>query len=169
MKGIGLLFALVLLTTGSSSGCSWLFVEPLSKRHVPGDFANCTTNPAEPIVDTVFTAGGGAWALDLAGSDEPWGAKAAVGVLTGLLFSSTLYGYIKTSECREANDEAESRQPRGRFGPRARPAGSPQPRPAGSPSLAPAPSVPGQQEDEDEPRERPRPPAANPNLPSSGA
>jgi hypothetical protein len=184
MKGLGLLLAFMLPTTASSSGCSWLFVEPVSQRHVAGDYANCTGNPAAPIVDTVLAVGEAAGAIVLYGRHNAGttGAAIGAGVVTGLFFSSAIYGYSKTSECRDANGEAEAgeerRAPRGIF--RTPPARQPvypaqAPR-KGAPLLTAPPSTspsPGQRDDEDdeEPNNRrgPRPPAEKPNVPTSGA
>jgi hypothetical protein len=131
----------------------------------------------------VFAVGDAAGAIVLYGRHNAGstGAAIATGVVTGLWFSSALYGYTKTSECRDANADAESdeerRAPRGiRRTQAPPPAVYPQAPRKGGPLLPAPPSTSpsrGYQEedDEDEPSDRrgPRPPAEKPNLPTSGA
>jgi hypothetical protein len=177
-----LLQALILSSAASSSGCSWLFVEPVSKPHIAGDYANCTGNAAAPIVDTALAVGNAAAAIVLYGrhSAGTTGGAIGAGVTSGVWFSSALYGYSKTSECRDGNDQAESdeerRAPRGILrtpAPPPPPLYSPAPR-KGAPLITTPPSTPTrprQEDDDDEPNERrgPRPPAEQPNVPTSGA
>jgi hypothetical protein len=174
VKRLGLFLALVLPTTASWSGCSWVFVEPLPDRHVSGDFADCTTSPAAPVIDTLFALTNLGSAIYVGGQDSPnKGAAMTAGALFGALWlSSAVYGYFKTSDCRDAQADYEDR-PRAHPLPRARPVGYP-PGPTGGGRSAPvppsAPATPGQQEDDDEPERRraPQQPAGTPNLPSKG-
>lgn len=159
MKRAGLLLAFILPSAGSWSGCSWLFVEPVSQGHIAGDYANCTENPAAPIIDTLFAVSDGAGGIVLYGRHNTGttGAAIAAGVATGLWLSSAIYGYSKTSECRDANAEAEAgeerRAPRGilRTPPAPQPPVYPQPLRKGAPLLtAPPPPAPSVRHGDDE-------------------
>lgn len=185
MKRLGLLLAFILPTTGSLSGCSWLFVKPLPDRYERGDFADCTTNVAAPVIDTLFTATNVASAVYVAGQDNVTNKGTAVtaGLLVGALWlSSAIYGYSHTSECRDAKEEGDYRPARHHVQPWAPAVRKQQPAPAGEPSVTVPPSgptAPGQQEDDDDPTARrnpiepttpahPKPPAAKPDAPRFG-
>jgi hypothetical protein len=177
MKRLGLLLVFVVSTIGSSSGCSWIFVTPLPDKHVPGDYANCTTNAAFPVIDTAFAVSNIGFAIYEAGQNNVpnKGAVVTSNALSATLWiSSALYGYMKTSDCRDAEDAYYDR-PRRLLRPSAPPARyyHQPPAPAAVPSVtAPssAPASPTQQEDDDEPGERrpPPEPANSPRGPSKG-
>jgi hypothetical protein len=137
MKRLGLLLALILPGAGSSSGCSWLFVQPLPDRYERGDFSNCTTSVAAPVIDTLFTLTNVGSSIYVAGQDNVTNKGAAVtaGLLVGALWlSSAIYGYSHTSDCRAAKEEADDRP-----SPHARPRAPP---PPGAGYRGPAPSGP---------------------------
>jgi hypothetical protein len=104
-----LLFPLALwLACGSSSGCSWIFVQPLPAHYERSDSVNCTTNRAAPILDTIFTLTNVVSAVYVAGQDNVTNKGTAVGLglaVAGLWLSSAIYGYSKTSECEAAMED----------------------------------------------------------------
>jgi hypothetical protein len=172
-----------LLTSMSPLGCSLLFVRPLQSDYGTRDTARCTTDRLAPIVDTIFTATNLASVVYVAGENNVTnkGTAITLGVVDATLWlSSAIYGYSKTSECLEAQEETETPfrypLPRVRVRPpaplprnaQAAPSESPsavEPPPgqptAGSTTAAPAEPAPAravaptQQEDDDEPGARP--------------
>ena len=167
MKRPALPLALLVAIVGAGSGCSWVFVQPLRDRYEyeRGDFPVCTSSQLAPIVDTLFTLTNVGSAIYVAGEDNVTNKGTAVtaGLLVGAVWlSSAIYGYSKTSDCREAKEEADYR-PRRLMRPRAPPppVGYPLPPPAPQPSVTPSPASPGQQEDDDDPG-HPRPPKPSP-------
>jgi hypothetical protein len=146
MKRLALLLGLPLLTTGSFGGCSWIFVQPRPDRYEPGDVVDCTTNAVAPVIDTLLTLTNVGAAIYVAGEDNVTNKGTAVtaGLLVGALwFSSAVYGYSKTSDCRDAKDEAADRPTRRLFQPRVPAVGypepsSPKPSPATPPPASPA-------------------------------
>ena len=171
---VGAVFLLVAVS--STTGCSWLFVQPLR----PGGPPNCTTNRAAPVIDTIFTLTNVGSAIYVAGQDNVTNKGTAVSVgltVAALWFSSAIYGYSKTSECEEALEEPRGGHyapprplPPRRVAPRPPPPPAAPPPPSAAPpatdevdpSVAPAPApvpVAPQQDDSDEPgRTRPRGP-----------
>ncbi|HEY4393945.1 MAG TPA: hypothetical protein VGP64_07785 [Polyangia bacterium] len=175
MKWPRLLLALLFTSTGWSSACSWIFVKPLPDRYERGDFADCTTNAAAPVIDTLFTLTNVGSSIYVAGEDNVTNKGPAVtaGLLVGALWlSSAIYGYSHTSECRDAKEDADDRPSRRYVRPRAPAVRYQQPTPAAEPSVTvppPAPTSPGQQEDEAAPTERPSPKRAAPLAPKPDA
>jgi len=105
MKRLAFFLAMLLPTSSSLSGCSWIFVQPLPPRYERGDPTNCTTNRAAPVIDTILTLTNVGSAVYVAGEDNVANKNTAVtlGLLVGAMwFSSAIYGYGKTSECEDA-------------------------------------------------------------------
>lgn len=105
-------------------GCSWIFVKPLPADYRRGDWVDCTTSAAAPIVDTALGASNIGGVLYIAGTvgDKATPALNAM-VTTALLLTivditSAIYGYRATAACREA--QAEDGRPIGHWIPRRR-------------------------------------------------
>ena len=113
MRRLALLMAMLLPMSGSLSGCSWIFVQPLPPRYERADSIACTTNRAAPVVDTILTVTNVTSAVYVAGENNVAnkGAAVSLGLLVGAMwFSSAIYGYTKTSECEAALEDDESAQ-----------------------------------------------------------
>ena len=121
-------------------GCSWLFVTPAPKPRPALQEPVCTQSIASPVVDTVFAAAFATLTVsslvglaeqnadDCDSSSDEFCIEfdftemfVTVAVLAGagagVHTASAVYGYGKTDECREANDdwyreqfEAQSRE-----------------------------------------------------------
>ena len=128
-----------------SAGCSFAFVDgpPTNHRKLP--FFSCTTSNTLPIVDLVI---GGALAassvgvIDGSGSGSNTTATVAVAVGEAALFAaSAIYGFNKTSACRDASAELLGRlPPTPGYAPAYAP-GYPPPQPAYDPWLSPPPGA----------------------------
>ena len=116
--------ALTHLTLGSvlvavwGGGCSFAFVDgpPTMHRQLP--YFECTSGNGLPTVDLVLGALTGieAAALFESGSSYSTGSNTEAAVAAGeaaLFAASAIYGYGKTSSCREAKAELMQRLPRG--------------------------------------------------------
>ncbi|HVZ87097.1 MAG TPA: hypothetical protein VHG72_09010 [Polyangia bacterium] len=152
----------------STSGCSWIFVEPLPADD-PSDYAHCTTSRAAPVIDTIFTSTNLLSALYVAGEDNVKNKGPAISLGLGvaaLWLASAIYGYSKTNECEAARVEGAN-EPLYRHHHRGYVPGPPvyYPPPPGPP---PAPS---QAPDDDGPGAVPQtaPPAAGPQPPPEPA
>ncbi len=158
-KSVAVVVLSVALALGSG-GCSWLFVQPLAPTYERGDPAiNCTSNVAAPVIDTIFTVLDTVELIAIGGSSSNVQNKDSVllGATLGIIIwgSSAIYGYRHTSECSDAQADAQAtyrpyrraRPPAPGWGqpappPRLAPPGPPPP--AGAPEEAaplPAPSV----------------------------
>jgi hypothetical protein len=172
-----------LLALMSPLGCSLIFVRPLQSDYGTRDTARCTTDRLAPIVDTIFTVTNVASVVYVAGENNVTnkGTAVTVGLVDATLWlSSAIYGYSKTSECLEAQEETETPfrypLPRVRVRPPAPPPSNAWAAPSVAPSAveppsglptagstasgpagpAPAPAVaPAQQQDDDAPGARP--------------
>jgi hypothetical protein len=125
-----------------SAGCSFAFVDgpPANHRKLP--FFSCTSSNTLPIVDLVV---GGALAASSAGmfdgSNTTTENTTAIAVAVGeaaLFAASAVYGFSKTSACKEANAELMARLPPT---PTYQPGYHPQQQPAYDPWLYPAPNA----------------------------
>jgi hypothetical protein len=158
-----------------SGGCSWLFVQPLPPNYQNGDPANCTSNVAAPVIDTIFTVLDTVELIAVGGNSNVQNKDSVLlGATLGIIIwgSSAIYGYRHTSECSDAQADQQSsyryrpyrRAPPPAYAPQPpprqwAPPGPPPPPPAAPEEAAPpAPSVtvPGapaapQQRDEDGP------------------
>jgi hypothetical protein len=128
-----------------SGGCSFAFVDgpPANHRKLP--FFSCTSSNTLPIVDLVV---GGALAASSAGmlDDSNSGTEntTAIAVAVGeaaLFAASAVYGFSKTSACKEANAELMARlPPTPSYHPGFAPGHHSPPQPAYDPWLYPAPN-----------------------------
>jgi hypothetical protein len=174
--------ALSALVLSLTSGCSWLFVQPLPESYDRRDYPVCTSSRTGPVLDTLFALTNTASAIYVAGENNVTNKNAAVTLGLGvaaLWTASAVYGYSHTSEC----DAAKEDRGRGYYAPpaglRARPQYYPQPppvqgavpappidgtapAPAGASTPAPAGS---QQQDNDDPRDRPAEDLPSPRPP----
>jgi hypothetical protein len=96
-----------------SGGCSWIFVQPLPPTYERGDPAiNCTSNVAAPVIDTIFTVLDTVELIAVGGSSSTAANKDSVllGATLGIIIwgSSAIYGYRHTSECSDAQADAQS-------------------------------------------------------------
>jgi hypothetical protein len=148
----------------STSGCSWIFVQPLPPDH-GYDYQPCTSSRVAPVVDTIFTLTNLASALYVASENNVTnkGTAVTLGLGVGLLWAlSAGYGYSHTAECEEAHelDERGYRPlPHLRAPPRYYP--QPPPRvvdPAAAPAAAPPQGGAPQQGDDDDPSDHRAPP-----------
>jgi hypothetical protein len=136
---------MLLPISSSLAGCSWLFVQPLAPR---GRYTDCTTDRTAPVVDTILTLTNLGSAVYVAGQDNVSNKGVAVtsGLLVGAMwFSSALYGYDKTSECKAAMEDDEpagySRRPPIRLRSSTPAVGGPAGVPSGPPPAWDTPSV----------------------------
>ncbi len=108
-----------------SAGCSFVFVDGPPANHKKMPFFTCTPSNTLPVVDLVI---GGVLAASTvgqldSGSSSSTGSStntATVAVAVGeaaLFAASAIYGFGKTSACREANAELMARLPAGPMGP----------------------------------------------------
>ncbi len=91
-----------------TGGCSWIFVQPLPADHRSFSVANCTSNRAPPVLDTLFATTNVISALYVGTEDNVSNKGLAVGVGLGVAVLWALsagYGYTHTSECEEAQEE----------------------------------------------------------------
>jgi hypothetical protein len=103
----------IFLAAGSG-GCSFLFVDGPPEKHRQLPYFTCSTSKAWPVVDTIFAA---SYAVATAGvlsadsNDSSSKATAALvpAAAAALMTASAVYGYGKTSSCREATDELQLR------------------------------------------------------------
>jgi hypothetical protein len=107
----------------SVTGCSFAFVSgpPANHRQLPA--FSCSESRVVPVLDTIWTVlqtsnlilaaaeSDQKWS-DLYNGNPPISRGAAIplyAVLAGLGAAGMYYGYTRTSECREAKDEAAGR------------------------------------------------------------
>jgi len=100
------LIALIVLAGWANAGCSFLFVDGPPAKHQKMPYFECTSGRGWPIVDTVIGVSvglGAAAAIDEPGSQNR--SEAFIAAAEAALFlASTVYGFSKTSECREAKE-----------------------------------------------------------------
>jgi hypothetical protein len=114
MRRPALIVALFLLATGSFSGCSFIFVEPLADHHHPGDRTECTSSPTSPIVDSAFALGYVGSAAYIGTRDNVSNKAPAVALAlvdAAVTLSSAIYGYVETDACRVAKRDSETPLP----------------------------------------------------------
>jgi hypothetical protein len=183
VKRLALILPFLLATTGSLSGCSWIFVKPLPPNYQRGDRVDCTTSVAAPVADTLLALSNVAGVLFIAGtsggqSNSTTNALVTSALVwTGIYIGSAVHGYRATGACRDvlADDADEAPlypHPRVHARPLPPPpAQSPSAEPPGSPPVepAPAPAGPAQQQDEDDPSGRPLPRKPAPIQPKPDA
>jgi hypothetical protein len=115
--------AIALLST-AVGGCSFAFVNGPPPNYKTSPFFDCTSGNVLPILDSVVGAG---LLIDTIGAGTASGAFAnssgntsassragnaiALGAGAALLAASAGYGFKKTSECREAEDDLIRRAP----------------------------------------------------------
>ena len=131
---------LALLTTLSltGSGCSFVLVRPAPADHKDRPFFSCTNSHLAPGLDATL---GGLMLLGMVGdvNDNGWSQDSAAGaVWVGTLLASAGYGYLKVSECKEAEASLMARQQSQTYAPRLTIAP-----PAAPAPVAPGPAAPG--------------------------
>ncbi|HLK89892.1 MAG TPA: hypothetical protein VKZ18_08360 [Polyangia bacterium] len=131
----------------SGLACSWMFVQTLPDNHQRGDHADCTTSRAMPAIDTTLALIDAGTAAYVAGRSDA--TNKTLAVTTGFLASavwasSALWGYLETSACQEAKDDADTGllSPRPILGRRQPPLLWSPPPPAPPPPAAPPPAPP---------------------------
>jgi hypothetical protein len=97
--------ALGLVALSSTAGCSWIFTQPLRDDRPPNDQPVCSTTPAPPVIDSAVFALYAGTTIFTAAQDNV--SHRALGVSVGAAAAtvsllSAIYGYSKTSACREA-------------------------------------------------------------------
>jgi hypothetical protein len=107
------------LLSVSGSGCSFVFVDGPPTMHKQLPYFECTSSNALPTVDLVLGAvigiGAGAELAASSGSTYSSGNNTGAAVAIGeaaLFAASAIYGYQKTSSCREAKADLMLRLPR---------------------------------------------------------
>lgn len=98
-------WALALVVLSSTSGCSWVFTQPLRDDHSPFDYPVCSTNPAPPVIDTTLFMVNAGTAIYTAAQDNvsQKALRVSVGATAAALWLlSAIYGYGKISECMAA-------------------------------------------------------------------
>jgi hypothetical protein len=103
---VALMLAALSLT--STTGCSWIFVQPLPEDHRYRDeYQPCTSSVVAPVFDTLFTLTNLGSALYVASEDNVTnkGTAVTLGVGVAILWAaSAAYGYSHTAECQEAHE-----------------------------------------------------------------
>jgi hypothetical protein len=151
----------------STSGCSWIFVQPLPPEDHSYGYQPCTSSRLPPVIDTIFALTNVASAFYVGTRDNVAnkGVSVTFGIGVATLWTvSAVYGYSHTAECEEAHEVDEHGYlppPHLRAPPRYYP--QPPPRmvdPAAAPAAAPpAPGAAPPQGDDDDPSNRRPPPA----------
>jgi hypothetical protein len=100
----------------SASGCSLLFVNGPPQNHRTSSFFGCTSSNTIPIVDTAFAVGAVLGAASVGSDGYSTSGTRTTGAITygaaaALLAGSAVYGFSKTSACREAQAELVARLP----------------------------------------------------------
>lgn len=138
---LGALLALVF------GGCSFAFVDGPPSMHKQLPYFECTSSRAWPTVDIVVGGVTGIEAVALLSDNQIYSdsrTEAAIAAGEAALFvASAVYGYEKTSDCREAKDELIQRVYRQPAGPGFGPGfgGAPYQPPPYDPWVSPAPGV----------------------------
>jgi hypothetical protein len=104
--------AALALTLG---GCSFAFIHGPPANHRQMRFFDCSTSNVLPFLDTVMAAGAVGETLDaVTGSPTTTTSKtelATFAVEAALLGASAVYGFTKTSDCRDAQAAMLARTP----------------------------------------------------------
>ncbi len=98
-------WALALVALSSTASCSWIFTQPLRDDRSPSDYPVCSTNPAPPVIDTALFALNAGTTIYTAAQDNvsQKALRVSVGAAAATVWLlSAVYGYSKTSACREA-------------------------------------------------------------------
>ena len=121
--------AIAVLST-TFGGCSFAFVNGPPPNHRTSPFFACTSSNGVPMLDTIAASIGlldaASFATGSASNSNTTGSRTGDAIVLGagaaLLATSAAYGFKKTSECREAEEELLRRTPvtpQGPFGARA--------------------------------------------------
>jgi hypothetical protein len=113
------LLAVVLLV--ATGGCSFLFVEGPPREHRQMAYFDCTESRLVPILETILVAAEGLYlSAALRASDAEWEEDndgldrddaIALSVVRGSVFAtSAVFGYVRSSDCREAKAELAIRR-----------------------------------------------------------
>jgi hypothetical protein len=95
------------------SGCSFAFVHGPPANHRRMSFFDCTSGNVLPVVDALVTAASVAATAGAASGDASTRKADMIGyaVDAALFGASAIYGFSKTSDCREAQAELIARLP----------------------------------------------------------
>ena len=184
------------LAATTLAGCSFAFVSGPPDNHAQLSYFDCTTSRVAPVLDTILTAlmvanvvtlgveNDSDWAKSACPSDNPMcnppisrhGAMVIDGVLGIAGAAGMVWGWTKTSACREAKREQAMRQgppqpygpgtwpPPPGYGPQPYPPGAPQGQPgtwpppaAGAPQPQPQPAPAPQPQPAPQPAPQPPP------------
>jgi hypothetical protein len=100
-----------IVALAGTSGCSWIFVQPLPAEHGYRDgYQSCTTSRVAPAFDTIFTLTNLASALYVASENNVSnkGEAVTLGVSVAVIWAlSAGYGFSHTAECEAAQEDAE--------------------------------------------------------------
>ena len=91
-----------------ATGCSYIFVTPPRSEYGGAVAADCTTNVAAPVIDTLLTTTNLLSTVIVGGEDNVKNKGEAVGVgllATGFWLSSAIYGFYNTSSCTALRTE----------------------------------------------------------------
>lgn len=116
--------SLAILCALSVTGCSFVFVEGPPDDHRQQPYVGCTSSRMSPILDTIFTGLqlanlGVAVSKDDMEWDEqydgepPFERDTAIGIYSAFVLlgaAGMYYGFTRTSECRDAQDELAARR-----------------------------------------------------------
>ena len=114
-----LVMCTLLLATGGGA-CSYAFVDGPPTAHRQMNYFTCTTSNTLPTTDVVLGGlflvsaieAGASTASPSQQNAKISGAVVVVGGVAALFIASAVYGYSKTSECREATSELQARMAR---------------------------------------------------------
>ena len=109
--------ALLMTILVATSGCSWLFVQPLHSEGESAPNLACTSSRAAPIADTLFMAGAFASTIHASWQENYSGQGLTVvagATATTLFLLSMIGGYWNTGECEDAPRSLPGPTPRRR-------------------------------------------------------
>ena len=98
-------WALALVALSSTASCSWIFTRPLRDDRPPNDSPVCSTNLAPPVIDTgIFALNAGTTTYTAFQDNVSQKAlRVSIGAAAATVWLlSAIYGYSKTSACRDA-------------------------------------------------------------------
>src|SRR4051812_28603088 len=110
-SGPALLVTLCVALSVSGGGCSFIFVDGPPTQHKKMPYFDCTSSNVLPVVDSVIGGVYGIAAVSELASRDQYSTSSSTSEnlsmlgAAALFAASGIYGFGKTSSCREAKDE----------------------------------------------------------------
>ena len=102
-----------MILAAGSGGCSFLLVDGPPEKHRQLPYFTCSTSKGWPVLDTVLAASTAVSAIGARSGSSSNSDMQTLGIIAAaeaaLWTASAVYGYGKTSACREATDELQLR------------------------------------------------------------